>query len=102
MSAAGDLLAACTQPTGGGSLPTTGLGLVLPVLGLLLIGATLLLVRRRRALPAALAVLALALGVAVVALPSPPARAECNDTGGGATPVTPTTYLVGAAVESIN
>jgi hypothetical protein len=97
----GDLLAACTPPTGGGSLPTTGSGHVLPVLGLLLIAAVLA-VRGRTGVSAALALVLLTAGLAVASSPAPPAEAACDDSHGTVTEVVPSTYLVGAAVESIN
>ena len=96
------ILAACTPATNGGSLPTTGSGLLLPGAGLLLVAAVLL-ARRRAALPAALLIaLLLSLAAAFVAVPAAPAAAACNDTGGGPAKPAPATYLVGAAVESIN
>ena len=96
------LLAACTPPTGGGSLPTTGGGLLLPGLGVLLVLAVLVVRRGPRPTGALGLLLVVAVGVAVLALPSPPAAAACNDTGGGPARTPAATYLVGAAVESIN
>lgn len=96
-----DVLAACAPPTSGGSLPTTGSGLLLPALGVLLVGVTLLIRRRVRVSAALATALVLAAGGLLVAVPAPPARAaDCPDTGSA--PVAATTYLVGAAVESIN
>jgi hypothetical protein len=98
----GSVLASCVAPTGVGNLPSTGLAVVLPVIGMGLVLAVLLL--RRRGWTAALGVTAL-LAVGALAggtVPAQPARAECDDVHGVVTVVPGTTYLVGAAVESIN
>jgi hypothetical protein len=99
---ASEILASCVPPTGGGSLPTTGSGALLPVLGVLLLTAAVLIRRRLRPATAAAAVLVLAGGLTLMSAPAAPARAECDDSHGTVTEVVPTTYLVGAAVESIN
>jgi hypothetical protein len=96
------VLAACAPPTGGGSLPTTGSEMVLPALGLLLIATTALVRRRVHLSTATAAVMVFAAAVVLVSVGSAPARAECNDTPGVPRTVAPATYLVGAAVESIN
>lgn len=98
------VLAACPGPAGSG-LPSTGGSLVLPVVGLAVVLAALVL-RRRAAVSGLVAVaLLLTAGAAALVLPAPAAEAQpCPGTGTGAkpAPAQPTTYLVGAATESIN
>jgi hypothetical protein len=90
--------AACAAPTSSGRLPATGPSLYLPLLGLLLLGGALLSRRRARG-AALLVVVAVGAAGALAVAPATPALAVCNDTGGSPAP---STYLVGAAVESIN
>lgn len=96
------VLAACPGAAGS-ALPSTGWSALLPAFGLLVVVATLVM-RRRAAMPGLVAVaLLLTTGGVALALPAPAAEAQpCPATGGGPAPVQPTTYLVGAAVESIN
>ncbi|MDT7570467.1 MAG: hypothetical protein QOE05_641 [Actinomycetota bacterium] len=105
-SAIGHVIAACVEPTSGGTLPTTGLSTALPVLALVLLAAAFLVRRGRLRMSSVVAlVAALALAGGVAALPARPAAAACDDAHGQPVPV-PTvaaaTYLVGADVESIN
>jgi hypothetical protein len=76
--------------------------MMLPALGLLLIATTALVRRRVHLSTATAAVMVFAAAVVLVSVGSAPARAECNDTPGVPRTVAPATYLVGAAVESIN
>ena len=102
--------AAAAPAAASGRLPATGLADLLPVVGLVLLASVLLWRRRGRASAVAAASVAGLLAVGIL-LAGPtgttPAQAqECPSPSatGGAAPVTPvsSTYLVGAAVESIN
>lgn len=93
-----------TSATGNPTLPSTGEGQALPVVGLGLLLLAVAVTRRRRML---LVGLALAVAAAALSVGPPPALAAAPSPAGcaGGTPIpsgTPATYLVGAAVESIN
>ncbi|MDT7571836.1 MAG: hypothetical protein QOE05_2010 [Actinomycetota bacterium] len=95
-------LQAICPPTAGGGLPSTGLAELLPVLAIALITIGLLLHRRSRRASLTVVVLLGLAGLSLIGLRAPAARAECNDVVAVPVPAVAATYLVGAAVESIN